>query len=432
MDEYSIETRSERIFDRNTKEYFNEVFSSYREGNYRSAVVMLWSVAICDLLFKLKYMVDMYGDTTASAILAEVSKLQQQNEKSSEWEFKLVELISAQTNLLEVTDVDHLYHLQKQRHLAAHPVLTQNLELHRPNKDTVRSLIRNTLDGILTKPPIYTRKIFEEFVNDLSESAPLLIGDEKLKKYLDSKYFLHSDKELEKILIRSLWKLVFRLRNDDCDKNRSINYRALELLIRRNEADLLHLIRSEADYYSGIAKSDEPVTYLVYFLSKYPAVYSELTEAARIIVQHAINEDTTSRCLGWFIKGSLQTHAEDLQEWLSSDANPHLPEDSIYELSQLSDSSEWEGLFRGLLNTYYGQSRTYDHADGRFQFAIRPYIDAYEADDLVDLLSKIESNGQVCDRRAARYDHGLIKARCDRVLGEDYDYTSYPHFTMTL
>ena len=38
------------IYFQKTREYFDEVLSSYANGNYRSAVVMLYSVAICDLL----------------------------------------------------------------------------------------------------------------------------------------------------------------------------------------------------------------------------------------------------------------------------------------------------------------------------------------------------------------------------------------------
>jgi hypothetical protein len=37
---------------------------------------MLWSVVVCDLLFKLQNLVDLYSDDRAKAILAEVSKLQ--------------------------------------------------------------------------------------------------------------------------------------------------------------------------------------------------------------------------------------------------------------------------------------------------------------------------------------------------------------------
>ena len=42
------------IFDARSREYFSEVLSCYTAGNYRSAVVMLWSVVVCDLLFKIQ------------------------------------------------------------------------------------------------------------------------------------------------------------------------------------------------------------------------------------------------------------------------------------------------------------------------------------------------------------------------------------------
>ena len=59
----------EEIYFAKTKEYFQEVMSSYSIGNYRSATVMLYSVAICDLLFKLQELKDMYNDTVANEIL---------------------------------------------------------------------------------------------------------------------------------------------------------------------------------------------------------------------------------------------------------------------------------------------------------------------------------------------------------------------------
>lgn len=86
LDEYSIEQRATQIFDARTKEYFSEVLSCYSAGNYRSSVVMLWSVAVCDLLFKLQNLVDLYGDAKAKEILADIGKLQQDNERSPIWE----------------------------------------------------------------------------------------------------------------------------------------------------------------------------------------------------------------------------------------------------------------------------------------------------------------------------------------------------------
>ena len=69
MDEYSIEQRATQIFDALSKEYFSEVLSCYAAGNYRSAVVMLWSVVVCDLLFELQHLVDLHRDDKAKGVL---------------------------------------------------------------------------------------------------------------------------------------------------------------------------------------------------------------------------------------------------------------------------------------------------------------------------------------------------------------------------
>lgn len=43
MRDYSFESAIERIDDHRTKEYFNEVITSYYNENFRSAVVLLLS-----------------------------------------------------------------------------------------------------------------------------------------------------------------------------------------------------------------------------------------------------------------------------------------------------------------------------------------------------------------------------------------------------
>ena len=150
---------------------------------------MLWSVAVCDLLFKLQNLVDLYGDAKAKEILADIGKLQQDNERSPIWETKLVETVAEQTQLLDIAERENLLHLQRQRHLAAHPVVNANFQLHRPNRETARALIRNTLDGVLTKAPILSKQIVNELVGDLEQASGILIDDKRLKAYLESKYY---------------------------------------------------------------------------------------------------------------------------------------------------------------------------------------------------------------------------------------------------
>ena len=100
MSEFSLENISEKIHYGKTKDYFREVLSSYHNGNYRSAVVMLWSVAVCDIIYKLQNLVDLYEDKTARTILNELTNLQDSDPKSASWEIKLVEDTYTKTNLL--------------------------------------------------------------------------------------------------------------------------------------------------------------------------------------------------------------------------------------------------------------------------------------------------------------------------------------------
>ena len=73
-----------------TKEYFKEVISSYANGNYRSAIVMLYIVTVTDLMYKLQELDELYNDSTARKILADLEK--NRTSKSS-WENTLIDKI---------------------------------------------------------------------------------------------------------------------------------------------------------------------------------------------------------------------------------------------------------------------------------------------------------------------------------------------------
>ena len=119
----SLEYKSEKIYHHKTKEYFNEVLSSYHNGNYRSAVVMLYSVVVCDLIYKLQELSDRYSDTTAVSILTKIKMEKDQNPTNPKWEKTLIDEVITRTNLLEPQDKLNLEYLRDNRHLSAHPVL---------------------------------------------------------------------------------------------------------------------------------------------------------------------------------------------------------------------------------------------------------------------------------------------------------------------
>lgn len=431
LDEYSIEQRAAHIFDARTKEYFSEVLSCYAAGSYRSAVVMLWSVAVCDLLFKLQNLVELYGNEKAKAILAEIGKLQEDNERSPIWETKLVELVSEQTQLLDIAERENLLHLQKQRHLAAHPVVTANFQLHRPNHETTRALIRNTLDGLLTKAPILSKKIINELVEDIERESGVLIDDKKLKAYPDSKYFSRFNPEVEKAVFKALWKFVFKMIDERSEKNRSINYRTLRLLFSRNPAQFRTLVEADKDYFSSIATNGVPVVRLVHFLSREPNLYGLLADHAKTVVQHAADNHTSARCLAWFTSASLQEHAARMGEWMVGKDRPQIDRSTWGDLLEISDSYEWAKLLVRLASKYYVSSVNYDTADRRFDEVILPLLDSYEIDDCIDLIEGIQGNGQTWERSRAYSDHRDLRARAIE-LDPAFDPTQYAVFNRCL
>jgi hypothetical protein len=428
MLEFSLENLSEKIHYGKTKDYFQEVLSSYHNGNYRSAVVMLWSVAVCDIVYKLQYLVDLYEDPVAKLILDELTTLQNSDSKSSFWEVKLIDDTHAKTNLLDNSEYENLRYLQKQRHLSAHPILDSDRQLHTPNKETVRALIRNTLEDLLIKPPFYTKKIIDELLEDIAEAAPALNTPQKVKRYLESRYLSKFKPEVELSIYRSLWKFVFRLEDEKCTKNRYINFKTLQVIGNRKPESILNQIKGEKDYYSNLSSSPLPLDYLVLYLSKNPKIYDLLNEDAKLKIQHNVKTTNTTKIFGWFVKKNLEEHYEDILSWIENDINFYLTMVELKELLEIADTKEWQNLFCRIISSYYCASRSYDEADSRFQQAISPYLEVFDKEGIVFLIERIEKNVQVYGRRKAKEEHKEIKKKLFQLHGQEFDLNPYPYF----
>jgi len=215
MSEFSIELAAEQIVDARTKSYFKEVLSSFINGHYRSAAVMLWSVVISDLVYKLQDLRDLYQDPVATSILEEVLVKQTAKPKNPEWEPYLLDEVNSRTQFFETGEHQHILWIHSLRHLSAHPILSSSHLLYEPNKETARAAIRNALECVLLKPPVFSRKVVINLIEDLGSRKALLPDAESLRMYLEAKYLknLHPTVKLE--LVRALWKFCFRLSNPD-------------------------------------------------------------------------------------------------------------------------------------------------------------------------------------------------------------------------
>ena len=428
MLEFSLENLSEKIHSGKTKDYFQEVLSSYHNGNYRSAVVMLWSVAVCDIVYKLQYLVDLYEDSGAQSILDGITTSQEDNPKSPSWEFELIQHTHEHTKLLDHSEYANLVYLQQQRHLSAHPILDSDRQLHTPNKETVRALIRNTLEDLLIKPPFYTKKIIDELLKDIAETAPALKTTQKVKKYLESRYLSKLKPEVELSIYRSLWKLVFKLEDEDCTKNRVINLRTLEVIGNRKPESILNQIKGEKDYYSNVSSSPLPLDALVIYLSQNHKIYDLLNEDAKLKIQHNVKTTNTSKISGWFVKNNLEKHYQDILSLIENDINFNFTEEQLFFLLKIPDTAEWQHLFCRILSSYYCASRSFDEANNRFQEAISPYLKFFDKEAIVFLIEQIDKKDQVYGRRKAREEHKEIKKKLFQLHGQEFDLNPYPNF----
>ncbi|MEG0577876.1 MAG: hypothetical protein RR500_08460 [Bacilli bacterium] len=429
----SLEYKSERIYHHKTKEYFNEVLSSYHNGNYRSAVVMLYSVVICDLIYKLQELSDRYSDTTAVSILTTIKMEKEQNPTNPKWEKTLIDEVITRTNLLEPQDKLNLAYLRDNRHLSAHPVLDELDMLVKPNKETVRANIANMLDGLLCKSPLLSNKIISTFLTDLVSIDGQIVKQVDLERYLISKYLHNINKPTEQKLFRDLWKFAFKLEDAQTNAHRTIIYKALLVMFNNERTFFVSLIQSEKNYYSDINLDNPQILEIVLnFWSQYPATYIHMDESVKVMIVNKVRENFLLFAKSVFLSDSLLEHLGKIKSKLESASftirlsNP--------ETELLFNLSEEQGVtkeFLDFLIISFKKSSSFIDGDLNFRDYIIPYGKLFTKEQFKEILTAINENNQLYRRRDASKDNPLLKEMIDmHPFKDEIDYSEYPNFSL--
>jgi len=395
MNDHSIELTSEEIFDSRSKRNFAEVYGCYANGHYRSAVVMLWSVVVTDILFKLEQLANAYSDKASQDILTAVSTAQSQNPKSPEWELTLIRDVQGKTELLDTSELIQLEQLQQLRHLSAHPVLTQGDLLFTPNRETVRAQIRNSLEAVLTKPPILGRKVFDHFTEDIAQLSQQSPDYSEISSYVEAKYLRQLAVPAIARIFRCLWRVTFKTTDSRADENRDINEQVLEVLFAKHGSYLSNQLAESRDYFSDISAAGGNLHMLSRFLRKYSQVYRLLTPAATVPISAFAGSSLENFAGCWFISDSPDTHLSQLVDRLN--AGESISSETIASLCEsLASSDSLSLIFDCGINLYF-QSASYDEASNRFFDLLRPCLNHYSRERFEEFLSFCESsnNSQV-------------------------------------
>lgn len=430
MDKFDIESLQEDIHFSETKLYFQEVMMTYQIGAYRSSVVTLWSVVVCDIILRLQHLIDLYNDPNAVKIIQKIKDEQNKDSKSSAWELKILEEVLKQTQLINQADFENLIYLQKQRHLCAHPTLSGAMQLYKPNKETVRALIRNTLESVLSKPPFYTDKIINTILEDLSETSKLLTTLDQVKRYIEDRYLNRLPLKVELKLFKLLWKLTFRLNNNKCEQNRITNCQILLILIERHSSEVYNLISKDQDYYSNISKEKNIRPAIITYLSKIKNnIFLLLSQAAQITIKEMCTQDLLSALYGWFIYDNLTDYYQHIVEKIQNDSSYIIAKLHWKNIFEFSDSNEWENQVTQLITVYYCSSYDEDIINQRFNEGILPNLKYFNNKERVKfLLQNIEASPRVYERIQFKSEYSILRKHFEKILPKDFDFTQYPNF----
>lgn len=424
----SIDTLSEKIYHHKTKKYFSEVISSFNLKNYRSAVVMLYTVTVCDLVFKLQDLRDVHNDSKATKILQAMESMKNDEPVSSEWETELIKRTFEEAKLIENDVFTHITTLKKYRNLAAHPVLNSIDILYEPNKDLTRSLIRNMLEGVLTKSPLYTKDIFSPFMEEIQRIKSEFPNDERLSTYLDSKFFVYFSSNLTEYIFKNLWKCIFKNNSEIERDNRNINFRVLKIMYIKNEILLEEFIEKESSYFSEFLDDNKDVlNKLVDFLSEFPDVYKVFRDHAKELLENRISKKNDLLVKAHFLCDSPKDHFMKLDKKFHTHGFYHnqpyshnyiLDRKEINFLKDIAEKHNIIDVFYDLMISHYYHSGSFSISEHLFSYCILPYYSDFSKIQFENLLSEIIFNDQCNDRRNSKVDHKKV---LDKAL-EKYNF----------
>lgn len=417
----NVEKQRHEIQDSRTREYFDEVLSCYYSGNNRSAIVMLYATVVCDIIYKLDELVNVYGDAKAQQILNEIKSLQSQNPTSPEWERILFERCKENNRVLEMPDYSNCESLQKLRHLCAHPVIDGNQELYRPNEEIVLGHIRNMLDGVLTKNAYYKNDLFKIFLEDIAKVKGLFADKQDFEHYITSKYLDKLNNIFDEFFFfKSLWKLVFELDNQDCCDNRNANMIAMNLMVARHKDFFLEQFEKEKHYFGRHINIGNDLRFelVIKYFDFYPDFFTKLSEDVRLAINNNIDSIQDFKAMALFRANNIVAYV--MKEIPDEDETANFI--SCYLRDNVNPTSALDyNIF------YFWKSYSYDLGDSRFSEFIEPYINEFSMSQLEQIVDYINQNSQLYDRRKAKSDNGVIYRKIME-LKPDFNFTKYPYF----
>ncbi|MCU4317103.1 hypothetical protein KTH46_19015 [Acinetobacter bereziniae] len=421
MNYFSIDESMELIKNEYTKNLFKEVHSSYAMGNYRSAVVMLWSVVITDLVLKLKELESIYNDPVAINILSDIQKEQIKDRKSSKWESHIIEKFHNQLKFLETPEVAQMQHLHQMRHVSAHPVIDEDDTLHTPSKAEVFALMQNSLEAILTKEALYSSRVLDLIFEDLDKVNDTLSEYNDVDNYFNKKYLKNMSQPILLKFLEKIWKFTFQIDNPEVNKNRNINSRILNIIYEKRKGGFLDFLSNKRKFISNISYQDELVENFLRFIVNKKVLLTYFDDSILPIIFN-LTKDKFSLFEILRFNSPLE-----YMDYIKSNDYSFMPVPSFDVLFVECANTNLLNDFFKLCILGYAKSHSFKRADFRFKSLIQKYITFFSIDLLRLLIVEADKNSQVYGRNEAKQDHRIIIEKL-LSLDREFDFSPFENF----
>lgn len=417
----AIEELMNHIPDARSKESMKEVLSCFYSGNLRSAVVMLYSTVVSDLYYKLCDLVSIYNDAGAKEIKDYVDNEWKVRPKIPNWETEMPKRCREKNKVLANDSYAHLCHLQDERNLCAHPVITAN-DLYRPSAATVQGFIVDMLVGVICKPSFLSKDLVDRFTDDIENASHIFPDKKSLQDYIKSKYLEKIDNEVEEYdLFRKLWKFVYKKTDDKSKANRDANQSILCLLYERNQHYFDQQIKKEETFYGeSVALDDRACTKaFILFANEHLSLLEAMPMYFQLKLKQKVDSLAELKALAFCLSDDILLHAKSIDNSIGSCV-------AGYIFDYLSINVSRTEAINFAINLYVN-SYSYNLADDYYDNMIDPILSEMTESQLVSLIDGSDRNCQIYNRRKFTSSRFRIKETLSK-KNSNFDYSPYTNF----
>lgn len=413
----------EKIYFSQTKMYFAEIVRAYDVGNYRSAMVMLYSTIVCDLLIKLKELSEVYEDKKAEKILKEIESSRSSHDMRSAWEWQLIDRLHKETQMIDDETYVMIQHIYDLRNFSAHPALNEDYELVSPSPEMVVAYIKQTLEKLFVVPSLFARSVVEKMSDDISSKRDMFLGDfDRFVAFLNKVYFSRMSPKMFNQVFRAFWKFAYQKTEGDIYvDNRVLNRNVLRAMALFDLDSVCRCMDSDQAYFT-IAQDDNCITQAHSLLARVPELYKHLNEEVKYqIVQY---KEPRLEVIRWFLASSIEAHLERLR----TDNTVYFHAGPMALLYEICCAQGAKAQFVDMIIDRYSRSKTYVAGRTWFDSFVEPYLECFSAEQFVKLIEAINTNQQLYDYAGQFNRNTVIVGAAQGVLPVDFDYAKYEKF----